>query len=547
MALTITIEGKGVIANADASPDTAMAGSAWDEDGGGTDSFTTDTFLYGDTSFAGAYSNKSGYQYYDIGAANVLDFDTAGTEEGQHIYMWIHCPTIGLLQNKANKGLAIRLGTSLSDYREYLIAGSDDSNGWNGQWKCFIVDPTKPGSVTDTGSYDYGSLRYFGVWIDTAALAKGDNIFISQMAVGFGLRITGTSTIGWEDVVTYCTDYPNRAWGMFQEREGIYYTYGKTWIGDSTQTSATSFTDTGRVIQYGTSEYWNGSAWVTTADVDSFGLVIEDAASYSTTFKDGVIVSTDKGRSGSSIIGNSLMNVSLDLYGGNSASSAIELYGTSLKYITGNINMGNDADHLFYGGSIEACSQFDPVGAPKLRNINFISTSSSDAALLWNSSIDIEDCSFIANTTGAAIEISDYGDGNYTFTGLNFSGNTADVNNTSTGTLTITNESSNADSYTGNTTYFQASITLKMTVSDEGGSPVVGAYAYIDNDDEAPYILNTTTNVDGIASVAYTGATVSGSRWRVRKYGYKPYRQLIDIESEDISVPITLVGDPQQT
>jgi len=36
MALTISIEGKGVIANADATPDTAMAGSLWDELGGGT-------------------------------------------------------------------------------------------------------------------------------------------------------------------------------------------------------------------------------------------------------------------------------------------------------------------------------------------------------------------------------------------------------------------------------------------------------------------------------------------------------------------------------
>lgn len=470
MALTIAIEGKGVIANADAlTNDTGGTGTGdWGEDGGGSIDLTTDTFLYGSSCTAGAYSNKSGYHYFNIGVGNELDFDTGGAEIGQHIYMWIHCPTIGLLETKANKGLAIRLGTSLSDYREYLIAGSDDANGWNGGWKCFVIDPTKAGSVADTGTYNYGSIQYIGVWIEAAGLAKGDNIFIDQIAVGFGLRITGTSTTGWKDAVDYCIDYPNRAWGMLQEREGIYYVYGKINIGKSDQAAAVSFADTGRIVQFGTSEYWYSSAWVTLADIDYQGIVIEDASGKTTTFKDGVASGTSEGRSGSTIIGNTNHDVRLDLYGGSEATSLTELYGTTFKNITGVINFGNDSDHKIYSVAFEGCAQVDPVGAPVIRNTKFISTADVDAALLWNENIDIASCNFIANTNGAAIEMPSAIGSPYAYNALLFSGNTYDVLNSSGSAISINkNNSSDPISYEGSTvTFLGVSVDTKIICKD---------------------------------------------------------------------------------
>lgn len=550
MALTLEIEGKGIIANADAlTDDTGGTGTGdWGEDGGGSISLTTDVFLYGSACVAGAYSNKSGYHYFNLGSGNQLDFDVSGSEEGQHLYMWVHCPTIGLLETKANKGLAIRLGTSLTDYREYLIAGSDDANGWNGAWKCFVIDPTKAGSVSDTGSYDYGSIQYIGVWIEAAALAKGDNIFISQMAVGFGLRITGTSTTGWKDAVDYCIDYPNRAWGMLQEREGIYYLYGKIWTGKSDQSAAVSFADEGRIIQFGKSEYWDGSAWVTSADIDYCGITIEDASGYPTTFKDGVASGTSAGRSGSTVIGNANHNVSLDFYGGNEATSLTELYGTSFKNVTGAINFGNDADFKIYSVVFEGCGQVNPVGAPVIRNTDFISTADIDAALLWNENIDIEDCNFIANTVGAAIEMPSAIGSPYTYTDLVFSGNTDDVLNSSGSEITITKSGiSDPSTYEGATVTFEASIQLTLTAKDEVGDPVIGASAYIDNDDQSPYILNTITDENGIATTPYSGSALTNSRWRVRKYGYKPFEQYINTGSVDIDLPVTLTIDSLQT
>ena len=108
---------------------------------------------------------------------------------------------------------------------------------------------------------------------------------------------------------------------------------------------------------------------------------------------------------------------------------------------------------------------------------------------------------------------------------------------------------SNADSYCldGSTVIFQSSVLLSLTVKDEGGDPIVGAKAYIDNDDDSPYIMNTTTNALGVASTTYSGGAVSDAIWRVRKYGYKPFKAISDITASNKDIPVTLIADPQQT
>ena len=100
--------------------------------------------------------------------------------------------------------------------------------------------------------------------------------------------------------------------------------------------------------------------------------------------------------------------------------------------------------------------------------------------------------------------------------------------------------------YTG-TISITSSITLSMVVKDEDGAFVTGAFAYIDDGNTAPFIMNTTTNASGLASVNHTGGSVIGSTWRVRKYGYKPFKLVTDIGGSDINIPVTLVADPQQT
>ena len=155
MALTINIEGKGVIANCDSlTADTGSLGGAWLELGGGTRSVNTDKYLSGTTSIGSTYASKSGYTYYDIPTGTELDFSIGGAEEGQFIYIMLSVSSTAAFDILANNGFSIRLGTSTTDYRDFLIAGSDDANSWAGDWKVFVIYPTNTGSFTYPGTYD---------------------------------------------------------------------------------------------------------------------------------------------------------------------------------------------------------------------------------------------------------------------------------------------------------------------------------------------------------------------------------------------------------
>ena len=71
-----------------------------------------DVFFIGSSSIGGKYAGKSGFQQFDLGAGNELDFDTGGTEEGQFLYIWVSNTALGTLDTLANFGLCIRVSSS---------------------------------------------------------------------------------------------------------------------------------------------------------------------------------------------------------------------------------------------------------------------------------------------------------------------------------------------------------------------------------------------------------------------------------------------------
>lgn len=554
--LSLQITGKGVIANADAISDTA--GGTWSEQGGGTIAVSNDVFLIGSGCMGGKYASKSGFHQYDLGSGSELDFTAStGSEAGQLIYIWVSMTALGTLDVLSTYPLCVRISSDspgTSNYVDYLIAGNDDKNGWSGGFKCFVIDPTKTGSrVSGTQSSIIASVRTLGIWIDCSTSARADSIFVDQIAVGSGLSITGTSTTGWKDAVDYCTAYASRGWGMLQEREGIYYAYGKMKIGPGTAANV-SFADSGRVMQFGVSEYCTNAAtgvWASSVPDNFSGVVIEDHASYSTTFSDGVIVGTAAGRSGTSFIGNSSMSASMDLYGGSNAASVTTLYGTSLKTITGAINAGNDADHKFLSVSMAGCGQFDPVGAPVIRNCTFAETADVDASLLWNENIDIQDCNFIANTLGASIEMPSAAGSPYDYDDLMFSGNTYDVLNSSGSAITITkSDASNPSTSEGSAVTFSGSVSITITVKDTDGTVISGVQTAVYKTSDRTELMNEDTNASGIASEAYTGATPVEVEVRCRKgsSGATRYKSFSSVQtvatSTGLALAVTLEEDP---
>ena len=140
-----------------------------------------------------------------------------------------------------------------------------------------------------------------------------------------------------------------------------------------------------------------------------------------------------------------------------------KIYGSTF-YGAGSISFAADATNVeVLSNSFEACSRVDPNTA-ETRQCFFIDTSDADAAILWNESIDIQSCSFIGNTTGAAIEMPSAAGTPYTYTNLVFSGNTYDVLNSSGSAITIQNSgTSNASSYEGSSVTFTSSFSYTIT------------------------------------------------------------------------------------
>jgi len=513
MALTIALDGFGEVINTSGGVSTTN----WGLVGSGGVSLETagDSVLTGSFSIsANASGNKFAWIYYDIGSAvQTLDFTAGGTEEGQYLYIWFLCASIGAADTLATEGVSVRVGSNTNNYRTFTLGGRNFfGNGYNGGWQCAIIDPTATGSIADStgagATYDGSNVNLIGIYYGGNGASRAENIFVDSIQCAKGLVVTGVETTsgeGWQEIIDYCTDFSNRAWGVVQERGGIAYVFGNITIGG---TVATTFTNSGRIITYGSYEYWTGTGTTFQPSIsDGFhGLTITDNGTAVTQFADGVEVGTaGAGRSGSTYIGSTGSNTTFSLRG-TTASSYTSFYNTGFTGINGGISgstdWGDSANDELYSCTFSGCGQFSPNGSVPIRNCFFTETTSTAGSILWTANIDIEDVSFIANTTGAAVQIAtDHGsDGAETFIDLSFSGNTFDVNNTTGASLNVNlNGTSNASTSSGSTVVFVGSKTL--TVNNIQVDTELRIYSYTDINDP-----NTYTELGGIESIG----TVTG-------------------------------------
>lgn len=533
MALTIAIEGLGELDNAEATTNWGISGS-----GGSAFALDNEIYYQGAGSMSSKISSgKQAWLYYNHGTA--LNFTT--TYSGQYILIWWQVATQGAASviNGAQQGFSVRIGSSTSVYREWRLGGGDvAANGYTGGWNCAVIDPTSAGT-NDVGSYSAASVQYIGIHYDGSAASRAENLFVDSIMAGSGIRITGTETTageGWQEVVDYCTDRANRAWGFIQQKEqGIFSIYGALYVGDSAQAAVTSLTDSSRIFKFADYQYYDNISTPTLASSisDGFhGLIVEDHASYTTTFKDGIKVGSASGRSGSTFLGATYADCTFDLYGSLNAASLTTLYATILNGITGGITWGNDANHEMLAVTVTKSGQFDPVGAVVIRGCVFselyddgTADASKNSAVLWNTNIDMEDCSFIANShagSDIAHGIEHPAAGTFSYTDLVFSGNEIDVHfSAATGNLIInkagtSNPATSTDDSTGTVT-IQGSVTTKVTVVDADNLPInlaqVGVYLSSDGTE----VMNLDTNASGIASTTFAGTTPAAVSIKVRK------------------------------
>lgn len=411
MAFTsIAWNGIGVIANCDALADSA--GGTHAELGGGGISANTDNYLLPPASIGHVYASKSGFGYYTTPAN--YSFATAGNAEGQFIYIWIQIQSPSAFDLLANNGFSIVVGTDTSNYRTYKIAGSGAGEGKvfeGGGWKLFVIDPTIAGSIADIGVYDLATINMVGLWMDTIVSVRADTIFTEQISIGKGLRVTGTGTV--QELVDYCTDYTNRAWGVFQKRGRIAFAYGSLTVGDNVNSTVnSSLTDDGNIIGFGFTEFWNGSAWVISHPLDYNKLILEKHASFTTDY--------------TSVNTSLLSNVEAKLSRTIESGSTISLTGgaldvmSSFNTISGEVTKGKvltDIDASSISNTPTGCTwntsgliTVEPGGG---LDSCVISASTGAIAVTTASTSSVINTEFISSGTGHAIEATTVGSHNW--------------------------------------------------------------------------------------------------------------------------------------
>ena len=408
--------------------------------GGGTN---TDDFIEGVDSFGGRKTaNGRGIEY---SAAASVDMSTTET----HLYVWINCKSIGALDLISNGGLSLRVSSTTggtNNYRTFYIGGSDVTKAG---WQSYIIDPTLPGSVADTGTFDPTSVISIGVVLQLAATVGGtsDNILMDIIRYSTGPYITGGTSgdrLFWSDIAS--TDSQN-AYGIIQQRSGVYFVGGQLALGAPSATSGDCYLDdVGEILVWEPREYYNGTNFASSLSPGFNGFIIQEGTG-TTDIEDGNLVGTGDARSGTAgslfqkaaggISGSDTVNsdtLKLSIAG---AITAVDFHGTSFKRFDDTVTLSSDAtdgpNHVYAGVVFDDCAQVD-AGLTLIRNVVFSAHSQSitEGALLWNNSIDIKNVSFLANAVAVEHEQA----GTFTYDNLTFSDNTYDILNTSNGAVT---------------------------------------------------------------------------------------------------------------
>lgn len=459
--------------------------SVWKRDGtGGTPSAIseTDVFLQGTGSCSVRVSNQGVALAYGTGGLNL-------SASGTHVYIWANMLAGGLMANRASNGLCIILSSdaTLSTGSNYSMWAVDGADTYPGGWVRYVIDISKT-RTTGAGTLNLSSVQHIGMYCDTRPnTAKFDNLVIDRIdyaVAGNGLRVYGTSTTDdlFQDILDADEGTINNKYGIVTSKEGIIYVRGTIELGDDTGTNAATLTDTDKVVVFETPTYYDGTSEAQCISSTFQQLKIVGNGTGATSVTLGKKVGTGdtaSGRNGLTFI-ESGSPVTVDFDDGNA--NTVNVYGSTFFGITGGLSWGTNTAHECIGNSFSSSTQFDPVGGIEIRNCSFVGTADVDAALLWNSNIDIKNTNFIANTTGAGIEHP--AQGTFTYDGLNFSGNSNDILYSaaaSSGVLTVnslngsnptTSEIANA---TGNSVTINNAVSVKITATNVSGTAINGA------------------------------------------------------------------------
>ena len=376
----------------------------------------------------GATGGSIGEQVYSSKRWVMYDDGASRDWSGNIFYIWINCGIVGLLDTKANGGLAIRFaGPSTADFFEVYVAGSDDwPNAIQGGWSMFVVDVDDARAVAVTNSWTGGTtpvttaLQHVGYSAVTggAKPRNADNTWMDAIwrlpNATAGLKVegrnAGTTDWTWDDIVA---ESELNAWGMAKYTTGgaIALNTGVQFFVDDASTHA--FTDTNQVILFEDHEY---------APTDLYLLQQLGAATGTSNLTIGIKTGTGSAATGAQ--GCSFISATAGIrWSWDSDAANIDstnLYGCTFQH-------GDDFQLDAASNEIISC-QFLGCSSAIVSNSTFQRNSIVDANTLDDVAFitvddlaDIENCIF-QFSDGHAIEVTAIAGSPFTFTGNSFIG-----------------------------------------------------------------------------------------------------------------------------
>jgi len=493
------------------------------------------------------------------------------------IYMWFATSSKAALPAKGANGIRIRIEDAAANWAEWDIFGGDTLP--HGGWICWAVLASSATASRTGGTFPtLTTIRKIG-WRCSSIAGK---VYIYFDAVRFaqGLQIYGGTSGDPAVFENFVTAEDTNAYGVVNKYKGIYFVQGKIYIGSASLGQATYFKDISKSLRFqdnlitsafyelktlananADTEVYLGSGGISGCD---FGLELStQIARYVPDFSPAT--RTKIGLHGSSFRRagivylppydasylREVLNCNFEL---NSGLTPLTCPITTSKFIS-------YVAMILSTGTITGCSFISGTGLLTMGGGIFttcvVSGCTVAVAMFWNVAVDtngkLDGTAFTSSGTGHAIELGPNCPAAITFKNMAF--NDYGANDTTDAAIYNNSNKAIAISLIGTTqptvrngsgasTSFPSSITLKIAVKDITGNPMVGVRCYIDDNNVTPFILDNITDSNGERSVVHTAGPVSNATWRVRKYGYLPFQQIVNIGSVDITLPVTLIDDP---
>ena len=479
-----------------------------------------------DNPFQGIKAISKAYNAVGVGGMLVNNTASITLPTDGAFLVWFYWAAPGSLEADVDGGIRVMVGTDLANFKTWDVGGK--TSYVYGGWINYAVNTTiQEDDLVGTG---LGNSQYVGAAVNNYnSIFKGSPMLCDATRYGrCEARMNGGETDNYATFSGYAAtnDTTANRWGLIQSIAGGYLVKGLIIFGYG---SAVDFEDANKslIIQNTNKVTSNFNAFEVRQTGSRVDLTSISILSLSTVSR-GRWITTDN----ADVNIDSCTFTDMGTFGFASGTTILNSTFRRCDIITQN------------GATFTGCT---------------IDSAISAKAIVTDTISLITDTAFISSGTGYALE-GFSAEGNYTFTNLTFSGYAAQGGTATNraihvlataGTVAISIVGGDTPSYhsDGADVTFPSSVTLTMTVkgivSGVENQPIENAQAFIDQDPPVePWIMNELTNASGVATESWTGGAVADAIWRVRKYGYIPFQQIVSIASADISLPVSLVIDP---